>query len=137
THRALGRRQAEAATTANPPVAVKPKEQPAAALDRALPEQRRTTVTGRVLGPDDKPVADADVALLGRPRLELRVDQQPSEFIALGQGKTAADGHFCLTVPRISKDRYWEVSVLARASGYGLGDRELDADAAHSETEIR
>src|SRR5262249_48908078 len=42
-----------------------------------------------------------------------------------GQGRADAEGKFRLTVPRISEERFWNASVLARAPGFGVGEQSF------------
>jgi RNA polymerase sigma factor (sigma-70 family) len=101
-------------------------------------EKKMAAVTGKVLDADGKPVAYADVAVLGRPISPLRSrleDGQPG--VALGQGKTDGDGHFHLIVAQTSKERFWTVCVFARAPGRALGWQQLDPDLDHALAEIR
>jgi RNA polymerase sigma factor (sigma-70 family) len=75
-------------------------------------ERKQTTVTGRVLGPDDKPVPGAKVYLLrwnlpGRPPQ----DKAPPKVWA----ETDKDGRFSFTAPR------YEGELFVTAAGFGPG----------------
>jgi RNA polymerase sigma factor (sigma-70 family) len=87
------------------------------------------TLTGRVQDMAGKPVAGADVAVLGRPKPKDRSDPQVVYARLLGQGKADAQGQYRLRVPRTSREGYYETYVLARAAGHTVGQRPFDADA--------
>ncbi|HEV3258655.1 MAG TPA: sigma-70 family RNA polymerase sigma factor [Gemmataceae bacterium] len=101
-------------------------------------DKQHMTVTGRVLGPDSKPVAGASVAVVGRPKGPYEGGNLSSDRTkVLGQAKAAADGRFRLTVMRTSSVRFREVAVLARGGGHGLGWQDLNPDAGQPEAVVR
>jgi beta-lactamase regulating signal transducer with metallopeptidase domain len=86
------------------------------------------TVTGKVLGFNGKPVAAADVAVLGWPKGSARTTWGQTASEVLGQGKTDAKGNYRLRVVRTSRKHFWNTSVVARAAGRALGQHTA-ADA--------
>jgi RNA polymerase sigma factor (sigma-70 family) len=150
TQQVLAQRQSEVSTKAEMPrarsmnvagnrLAQAEKTAPAIAPVPPDPGDKKTmSVDGRVLDMNGRPVANADVAVLGRPKDPLRTprgDGQPG--VALGQGKTDGEGHFRLTVRQTSKERFWAVTVFARKSGQALGWTEIDTDLEHAASEVR
>ncbi|MCI0456964.1 MAG: sigma-70 family RNA polymerase sigma factor [Gemmataceae bacterium] len=92
-------------------------------------------IMGRVVDANGKPVAGADVGLVGGLRVASRAGSRGSEPRALVEGKTGADGRFRLTAPQ-AVDRYWTLYVLARARGHGLGSRRIEEDKDSQEVAI-
>lgn len=101
---------------------------------RAADEQM--TITGRLLGPDDKPVAGGQVAVVVSQQ---RRSERPSgssfgpaglssAFKLLGTATTDQTGRFCLSGPRYSASSpYGPLATLfAAAPGYGLSVRLVD-----------
>jgi RNA polymerase sigma factor (sigma-70 family) len=113
----------------------RPAKAPAAVKAKAAPAQTDSgpaalmTVTGRVEDMAGKPVAGADVAVLGRRKPWGRSDPQVVYARLLGRRKADAQGRYRLRVPRTSREGYYETYVLARAAGYAVGQRPFDADA--------
>src|SRR5207245_4141978 len=112
---------------------------PAPSPEKRKPEEKKEmTITGRVLDSNGKPAPGATVAVMGWARSPLRSRQQgPSWPKALAQGKTDRQGHFHFLIPQTSKELFWEVFVMARASGHVLGLQDIDPDARQSDAEIR
>jgi RNA polymerase sigma factor (sigma-70 family) len=150
TQQVLAQRQSEASARPEPPpvhltnassqrlaqAKSKPPATPAASSEPKVKNLVR--VMGRVLDAGGKPVANADLAVLGQPAAPLRgprTAERPGE--ALAQGKADAEGHFRLTIQQTSKDRFQAVFVFARAPGQALGWREIDADLDHAVAEVR
>jgi RNA polymerase sigma factor (sigma-70 family) len=94
------------------------------------------SVKGRVLDPDGKPVAKAEVALLAWPRAPLRGDAELTSPRIVAQGKADAKGRFHLTTPGRSRSAFWNPSVVARAPGYALGQERLDPDPDNKQAEV-
>jgi RNA polymerase sigma factor (sigma-70 family) len=85
-------------------------------------------VSGQVMSSGGKPVAGADVALLGRAWVAARGGRSGGSFTkTLAAGKTDPEGKFRLGATGLSKAAYWEVVLLARAPGHGLMQERLDA----------
>jgi RNA polymerase sigma factor (sigma-70 family) len=100
--------------------------------------ERRMIVTGRVLGPDGKPVTGAAVDLVAwrrTPRVGTTDDSD--DHALLSQGRTDADGRYRLDAARTVSTRVVEVYALAAAPGYGLGWADLNPDADQPDAEIR
>jgi RNA polymerase sigma factor (sigma-70 family) len=98
----------------------------------------RMTISGRVLDPDGKPAAGAQLDIVGRPRTPWVVDnERVNPHLLLGGATTNGDGGFELDTPRTASTRFFEVYVLAAAPGFGLGWAELNPDAAKPTAEIR
>jgi hypothetical protein len=95
------------------------------------------TVTGRVLDPDGKPVAGAQVAILAVVQKARRNIGVSSERVVLGRGKAGDDGRFSLAVPRTSSTRNRGADVLAGRAGYGLAWESFDPDAERPEVSVR
>ena len=79
-----------------------------------------TTVSGRVLDPDGKPLAGAELQLLGN-------GAQPKDV-----GASGADGRFKVEVPAKGKDLY----LLARADGVGFDFLHLEGADLSREVEL-
>src|SRR5439155_6917524 len=72
------------------------------------------------------PVAGASVALLGRLRLAARAGNSGGvRNQTLAEGKTDGEGKFRLDAPGLSEAAYWQVVLVARASGHGLTQKRL------------
>jgi RNA polymerase sigma factor (sigma-70 family) len=100
------------------------------------PEHDRTmTVAGQVLGPDGKPVAAAQVAVLAQGTRR-RADGEPA-VERLGLTKADGEGRFEVQVRRTSGAREYRVDVLAVAAGYGLGWQALHPDAEQPQAVVR
>jgi RNA polymerase sigma factor (sigma-70 family) len=104
----------------------------------AAEERAEMTVSGRVLGADGRPVADAAVAVVARPRRQYRSGDPSAERPdPLGEGKTDADGRFRFAATRTSSARYWEVYLAAAAPGHGTGWQRLGPDVERPEATLR
>jgi RNA polymerase sigma factor (sigma-70 family) len=112
------------------------KEQPK--NDQGKPADKKDLiVTGRVLDPDGKAMAKADVALVARPKPPLRGEWGTTSHKVLTQGKTDGEGRFRLSVPKGSPDTFEEVFVLARSTGYALGGEPINREADKAEVQVR
>jgi beta-lactamase regulating signal transducer with metallopeptidase domain len=78
------------------------------------------TVTGQVVGPDDKPVAGAQAALVAWPKLAPRAVQKPDTRV-LGLTRADGAGRFRLKVNCPLPLAHYELVVVAGAKGYGPG----------------
>src|SRR5262249_12819180 len=100
-------------------------------------DQKDLIVSGRVLDPEGKPAAKADVALLAWPKAPLRGELEASPPKIVAQGKADAQGRFRLTVPGVPLAGFWNPSIVARASGFALGQAVIDPDAEKAEVEVQ
>jgi RNA polymerase sigma factor (sigma-70 family) len=100
-------------------------------------EKKGLIVNGRVLDPSGKPLAKAEVALVGRPKPPLRGDFRKTWNQVLTQSQTDGEGRFRLSSPKSSPDTFYEVFVLARASGFAPGRNDLKGEAEKGEVEVR
>jgi RNA polymerase sigma factor (sigma-70 family) len=133
---------AEQAKGPAPAPAEKPAPPPAPPALLLPGEAKEMTVTGRVLAPDGKPVAGADVAVLAWQ--VLRQSYQSSFEDAAWQRGTApgrteadADGKFRLTIKVPPGPPQPTMRVLAGAKGLGIAWALLDPKADSAEAELR
>jgi len=109
-----------------------PAPQPAQAGRSA--DKDALLLRGRVVGPDNKPVAGAKLYL---PRWSKERRQNPDDVTVVQRGISDKDGRFRLTLPRreISTDR--DVPLLAAADGFGLAWIDLPRNAPPDELTLR
>jgi beta-lactamase regulating signal transducer with metallopeptidase domain len=96
-------------------------------------------VTGQVADPNGKALADVQVTVVGRKR-EPEASASwglNAERIILGQAKTDAQGHFRISMPRVSSASYYEVHAVVLAEGYGLGFQPVGLDVEKPELKIQ
>ena len=106
--------------------------------DAPIRPEGRMTVAGRVLDPDGKPVRDAVVDVIARPRAPMAGDSMELDPRALlGQGRSDADGRFQLDATRTASARVFEVYAIAHAPGYGLGWAALNPDADRPAADLK
>jgi RNA polymerase sigma factor (sigma-70 family) len=111
-------------------------ESPAPGAEPGKGDSKEMTVTGRVLGPDGKPVVGAQVAVLALVQKVRRSGGVSWDRAVLGRGKSDDDGRFSLAVTRTSSARNRGVDVLASREGYGLGWHPFDPDAERPEVSV-
>jgi RNA polymerase sigma factor (sigma-70 family) len=141
--------------TATPPAAPAPPPQ---AKKADAGERNAVVVAGRVLGADGKPLAGAEVALVGAWRLVPDwlggVGQDPLSGVVqvgvrqhlpapgarktevLAAGKTGADGTFRLKKAGATADQFASLEVIAGAKGHGLDWRRLRGAEGSSGLEL-
>jgi RNA polymerase sigma factor (sigma-70 family) len=101
----------------------------------ALPKGKGLAVAGRVLGADGKPLAGADVAVVGvwRPTPQ----KLNRDYQVLAQGKTDAQGRFRLSRKDLEPGTFYLLHVLVGARGHGLGWRKLADSGPQADVELR
>jgi RNA polymerase sigma factor (sigma-70 family) len=115
-----------------PPPRVPQKNQPAPAPKGV----KGVSVSGRVLGEDGKPLAGAEVALVGRLRPSPQQPKYENELLALV--KTDAEGRFRLARKDLTATPFYHLDVLATARGHGLGwHRVVSRGGVQDELELR
>jgi RNA polymerase sigma factor (sigma-70 family) len=133
------------AQQATPPPAGRPAEvRKQAALPLSAPQQKPRdgevkgtgiSVSGRVLGSDGKPLAGAEVALIGH---WLPSPEHPNhDYGLLAQVKTDAEGRFRLARKDLSADRFYHFYALAGAKGHGLDWRKFPRGVEAPDIELR
>jgi protocatechuate 3,4-dioxygenase beta subunit len=126
--------QAAPQTAAPAPVAVRqPRAGDAKEVGQAA---NKTVVSGQVLGTDGKPCAGAAVALFGRAKLSPRGGHYRGAPKVIAEGKTDRDGKFRITADALTPFAYWNVSLIARAPGQGLGHHALPLDMSVAEVKL-
>jgi RNA polymerase sigma factor (sigma-70 family) len=125
-----------------PATAEKPTPPTAPPIPPLPGETKKMTVTGRVLGPDGKPVAGAAVAILAWQVLHQSY-QSSFEDAAWQRGTTPgrteadAEGKFRLTIKVPPGPPQPTMRVLAGAKGLGIAWALLDPMAESAEVELR
>jgi RNA polymerase sigma factor (sigma-70 family) len=98
----------------------------------------RMTLTGRVLGPDDRPLPGAELAVLGWPRASHRGgDLAYGLRETLGRARTDVTGNFKIDLPRTSSATHALVFVFAAAGRHGLGWAEVNPDTWRRPVDVR
>src|SRR5262249_36735266 len=111
------------------------KEQPQSA-DAPAKDKDAVKFAGLVLDAEGKPVAGAEVALLGEPK------SNPPGNIGLGgkplaQGRADGDGRFRLSASRAALADYRTAYVIAGKAGHGLAWARADLKAPSAEISVR
>jgi RNA polymerase sigma factor (sigma-70 family) len=127
---------------AEPPANPSRTEQGHKAQTPQKEQKDRITVTGRVLGPDGKPVSGAKLFVPRRmpaesaPNLDVVLDAI-AETIGKTQaiGKTDTEGRFRVAVPPPGRDV--QNCLIAHASGFGVDWAELREDERPAEVTLR
>jgi hypothetical protein len=98
-------------------------------------KEKGVAVSGRVLGADGKPLAGAEVALVGRWHPSPRHPNHDYEVVA--QAKTDAEGRFRLARADLSPAEFYHFHALAGATGHGLGWRKVSRRGQEEDVELR
>lgn len=108
----------------------RPEEPPAQVSQvNATQPSETSVVSGRVVDPDGRAVANASVEVLGRlNRVWVGASVDPEDYQTLGQTQSDADGRFSLTTPRVTPDHFQAVSILAIAPDFAFGCKSFQAD---------
>jgi RNA polymerase sigma factor (sigma-70 family) len=135
THPATAARQpgdTSGLTSELPQVKEQAKKEPVKPVAR-----KDLSVSGRVLDANGKPVARADVALVGGIKSPLRGELELHWPRFLAQARTDTEGRFRLTVPGRPQAAFWARSVVASAPGHALGQEHLEQEVKQGEVEVR
>jgi hypothetical protein len=124
-----------------PAAAAQPSKPPPADGAKAAPEDApEMTVSGRVLDPEGKPVAGADVAVCALQGQLLNTRQMWASYRneVFGRTKSDKDGAYRLTVRRPDPLlNLRSVHVVAAAAGHGLTWQSLDPLPDATEAELK
>jgi RNA polymerase sigma factor (sigma-70 family) len=131
-----GQASGAAPRAAAPGAAAIPQQQAGPAKEAAgAVAPKGVRVSGRVRGTDGKPLAGAEVALVGRWRPS---PQKPGpDYEILSQGKADAEGRFRLARADLAPATFDHVDVLAGAAGRGLGWHRLPQGGWEKDVELR
>jgi RNA polymerase sigma factor (sigma-70 family) len=128
--------------------AMPPVDSPAATRDEATPPPSgqappppakgdaagAVTVAGRVLGPDDKPVAGAR---LYWPHLRKEPPTRPEDIALTVRATTDAEGRFRFELPRKEVQPSWDIPLIAHADGLSVGGAELPKSGPATDLTLR
>jgi hypothetical protein len=92
---------------------------------------------GQVVDENDKPIAAAEVAVVGTSRWPRPGGNLYRGLVAFGAAKTDSQGRFRLGLPSISSAQFEHVTARAGAAGYGLNWQPVALDAKRQEVHIR
>jgi RNA polymerase sigma factor (sigma-70 family) len=141
TYRALAAGQpgpAPAAGARQAPTGDQPKGTPPGPKEPAAPADEKKDVgfVGRVVDAGGKPVAGADVALLGESKSNAAKDI-PLGGKPLAHGRADGDGRFRLSVARTVLADYRAAYVIAGKAGHGLAWARAELQMPSQETLVR
>jgi RNA polymerase sigma factor (sigma-70 family) len=124
TQQVLAQRQSQASAQTVPPAKPVDSQRELSTAD----QQEETAIAGRVLDPDGKAVAGAEVRVLAYPKGSLvdRLDATEKRF-SVQVGKANGDGQFRLNVTHPPGDHV-PVFAVATAPGFGFGWQHLNSE---------
>ena len=95
------------------------------------PPAEQMTLTGRVLDPAGKPVAEAAVMVIVRSKYASRpqLDAAATGVMSSHEGRCDGSGQFRIELPRTTSARQHGLTLIAMAPGHGCGWTDLDPDA--------
>jgi RNA polymerase sigma factor (sigma-70 family) len=143
----LEAREGPTAPSGNPQSAI--RTPPSAAAGRGAAgkatgdeKDRDMTITGRVLTPGGESALKARVAVLLWSQHQPQLGQAMPTPQVLAEGRVDGKGRFRLQVRRLAplsyyRLRHYQIAVVARADGFGLGFRCVLLDAARPDVEVR
>jgi RNA polymerase sigma factor (sigma-70 family) len=134
-HRPLAVQATETAREESP----QDRPRPQRAVASEVKAKEVVEVRGRVLDPDGKPVAGAEVAVVIWEHLRFSLWEREVLDRTERVARTASDaeGRFRLNVPKPLPVTRRALRVLARAPGHALGWATIDPDAMRADAEIR
>jgi RNA polymerase sigma factor (sigma-70 family) len=103
----------------------------------ATAEKNESTVAGRVVDADGKPVSGAVVTLVGMPKSRNTVASGWLEHKALARGTAGADGRFRLTLADETRAKYQGVYAVAGKEGHGMTWEQVPVTVEGAETVLR
>ena len=125
----------------SPPAAAEknePKKPAPVAEPKVVEDKQEMTLSGGVLDDKGKPLAAAEVAVLGWAKPELRGGALSSgQAEELGHTKADEDGRFQFKVPRKWSERFVAIAAVARGSGHGVGWQVFLTEKEKPTAEIR
>jgi protocatechuate 3,4-dioxygenase beta subunit len=125
--------QALAMQTESKPTAPSPRQKDASAGSAPA----RMFVTGRVLGPQGKPVPNAAVMIHVRNYGRAVSSQSRLKLTPIGNARTDGPGRFRIDAPRTSSWRFDDdLGAVAMAPGFGVGWAKLDVDSDEPTADI-
>lgn len=87
--------------------------------------ENQRTFTGSVIGPDDKPIADARVSIIARPKNSASMQQME----ALAEATTNSDGTFTVAVNGTFTKSHQQPRIFVRKDGFGVAGKQVDFTA--------
>ncbi len=113
-----------------------------ARAEKERPDEKQMTVSGRVLGPNGKPVPEALVALLTYQKDQRGMPTEENlQMDVLDQGKTDGEGKIHFKVARVAPPmndlEILSGQLIASAEGYAVGLEGVDLNAERAEVVIR
>jgi RNA polymerase sigma factor (sigma-70 family) len=97
-----------------------PPDKPAPPAGAPTDDKNEKAISGRVVDADGKPVAGAEVALVGMPKLRQVFASGWLEQKVLARGRADAEGRFGLALADAVRGNYQGIYALAGKEGHGL-----------------